>query len=516
MDQARAAQLESLPGGTRLSAALDEVSPAQASEAVLVEVIAATERLASWATAVQARYIQELTTRRAQQLAVLVGGASSSGRDAAEAEIGARLGTTPRAAGTKVALADALDHQPKVADALANGRVDPRKAAVLTTSQPGLSEEQNKALATELLPEADRLTAPAIKQRMKKNALRTAPEVAQARRERAYAERHVSVEPAEDSMSWLTAYIAAEDAERVRYSLNTLTDAARATRDGDGDGDGRTIDQVRADVFTDLFTNLHTGGLTIGTPARGAGTGTGRITASDAHSQRPRRRPDVAVQVTVGAGTLLGLDNEPAVLAGHGPITADLARQLAGDATWRALFTDANGEFTAISTKTYRPGIVLARAVTARETTCTFPGCRRRAEYADLDHITSYDPRLADKLAQTSETNLHPLCRKHHNLKTTRRWNVTRNADGSLTWTATTTGHTYTHHAEPPAGAPPPRTCATDTARYAPPPRTPATPSPRTGNGDDDQDRSDPAEPGGSSDGGRPPVPEADDEEPPF
>ena len=41
----------------------------------------------------------------------------------------------------------------------------------------------------------------------------------------------------------------------------------------------------------------------------------------------------VRVDVTVGAGTLLGLDDKPGYLAGYGPIHAEVARELAADGT---------------------------------------------------------------------------------------------------------------------------------------------------------------------------------------
>ena len=46
------------------------------------------------------------------------------------------------------------------------------------------------------------------------------------------------------------------------------------------------------------------------------------------------------VHVTVPAGTLLGLCDEPGELAGYGPIPASMARRLAGDGTWRRVLTD--------------------------------------------------------------------------------------------------------------------------------------------------------------------------------
>ena len=51
---------------------------------------------------------------------------------------------------------------------------------------------------------------------------------------------------------------------------------------------------------------------------------------------------DPAVQVTIAATTLMGLDDQPGELDGYGTITATMARHIATDptATWRRLLTD--------------------------------------------------------------------------------------------------------------------------------------------------------------------------------
>ncbi len=55
------------------------------------------------------------------------------------------------------------------------------------------------------------------------------------------------------------------------------------------------------------------------------------------------------------------------------------------------------------------------------------------------------DHRIPYPEGPTNEDNLQPLCHKHHHLKHQPGWHLTRNPDGSYTWT-TPTGHTLTHH----------------------------------------------------------------------
>ena len=76
---------------------------------------------------------------------------------------------------------------------------------------------------------------------------------------------------------------------------------------------------------------------------------------------------------------------------------------------------------------------------------CRFPGCRRRAADAELDHITPWSDG-----GTTSEPNLAATCTHHHRLKThAERWHVHAHPNGRLTWTtptgtSTPPGHTTT------------------------------------------------------------------------
>jgi hypothetical protein len=86
----------------------------------------------------------------------------------------------------------------------------------------------------------------------------------------------------------------------------------------------------------------------------------------------------------------------------------------------------------------YRPGRRLAHLVKARNTTCTAPGCGRRAAACDLDHTQAYDHG-----GRTCECNLAPLCRHHHRCKQAEGWRLEQPEPGVLTW-HTPAGRTYT------------------------------------------------------------------------
>jgi uncharacterized protein DUF222 len=86
----------------------------------------------------------------------------------------------------------------------------------------------------------------------------------------------------------------------------------------------------------------------------------------------------------------------------------------------------------------YRPSRKLAHRVKARNTTCTAPGCGRRAATCDLDHT---DPHHGGGL--TCECNLAPLCRHHHRCKQAEGWRLAQPEPGVLVW-HTPAGRTYT------------------------------------------------------------------------
>ena len=84
----------------------------------------------------------------------------------------------------------------------------------------------------------------------------------------------------------------------------------------------------------------------------------------------------------------------------------------------------------------YRPDQKLKDKVIGLHQRCTYPGCTARAERCDLDHLRPY----ADG-GSTCACNLHPLCRRHHRLKTCAGWNArfTRTDEsrpaGTVAWT---------------------------------------------------------------------------------
>lgn len=187
--------------------------------------------------------------------------------------------------------------------------------------------------------------------------------------------------------------------------------------------DTRTWSQVQADLLTDLLLTAD--------PSAVEGDGITGV----------RGR----LQVTVAATTLVGLDDRPAELDGHGALHPDIARALAGrDGGWTRLFLDPHGQV--IETDAYSPTESMRRLLRARDQHCRFPGCRQPVHRCDLDHTWDHA-----KGGPTRVDNLAHLCRGHHVLKhpdipDPQRWTVRQRPGGVLEWRSPL-GAVHTDHA---------------------------------------------------------------------
>ena len=334
----------------------------------------------------------------------------------ASVEIGCALDLAPQTARGRVAFAGDLRRLPATRLALAAGVIDVPKARLLVDELRPLADTDAQAIEQRLVAAAAGRTRAQLAGRLRRAVLAADPTAAQRRQQKAKAERRVEVFPLSDGMAGLT-YI--DTAARVQALHLWLTGKAIAARGPAGTED-RTLDQRRADVLGDVAVH----GL-----------------ASEDLPVRHGRRPQI--QVTVALTTLLGLDELPGELAGYGPITAQTARRIAAEGTWRRVLTDPRtGRFDELSVESYEPPQDMADHVIARDRTCRTPGCRTPAARCDLDHRDPY-PR-----GPTSAGNLDPECRAHHNVKTHTDTTVIRDADGGLTFTLPS-GRSYHRPAEP-------------------------------------------------------------------
>lgn len=406
-------------------------------EEALGDLMAACGRLQSWAAGLQARVVGERAGRETSPLA----------HSSLVAQVGTELVVTGTEASDVVVRAESGVDHPVVIRALTAGRIDVRKAHTLLRSAAQLTTEERAEAIARYMPQAPHRTWRWLRSKLLAFAKSRhgADQAAKAAAER----RSVQVDRADNDMAWLSAYLPAVDAAAVWGVVDDLAHQLRRTP-----GEERDLGQLRADCLTGIVTGrLRTSGQTDddGSRAEGAATDQSAADVCTCGGRAPVQRTVVrvaptrpVVRVTVPATALLGTDDAPGDLDGFGAVTADQAARIATDATWQRLVTDpATGVLTDYSTTSYRPGTVLRQAVVARDQTCTFPHCERSADRSDLDHIVPFDhgldgaARPPGTRGQTRADNLHPLCRRHHLLKTHGGWDVVRDPDsGVTTWIA--------------------------------------------------------------------------------
>lgn len=395
-------------------------SPNEALESELAATIA-NETAVRRLHAEQYRRIQ-----RTRELAAVVEGVTTAStsreRDMATrsfvAELATTLGQHEASASRLVAEAERLTG-PRSAtlDALEAGELgltQVRSVLELTQGVPAEVADAVEGVALDAATDAMALgiapTNADLRRRMRRVRERMHPEPLVDRHARAVAERRVCVDPAPDGMAWFGLYVEAERAVAIDARLTVL--AAR-----EASGDTRTTAQRATDLAADLLLG---GVLADDDRTRwGVAGATGAV------------RP--CINVTVPMLTLLGLDDEPAELEGYGPIDGDTALRLTAHAPSmrRILVHPEIGTALSYGRDHYRAPADLDGFVRVRDGQCRFPGCARRAEYADLDHTVA-----RGNGGETADTNLAALCRHHHRLKHESGWRVVQEGGGVMRWTS--------------------------------------------------------------------------------
>lgn len=434
--------------GPELTLKTAAIDPDRVSEEVLVELLRTNQRMTGWLAAQQADIITAITERR-----------SGAAQAYVAEEVATYLCVSGYAADKLADRAESLERFDEIHQALQAGRLDARKTDILLEGTESLPHDLARQVHRALLPVAEALTAAQLRKRLATAVIAVDPGQARERHEKAKAARTVKVTPAADGMALINAFLPAPEA----MAVFTAIDALAGKRSADDD---RPVDVRRADAFGQVFLQTLNSGYT---PA-GCPLGT-----------RQGMRPQLII--TAGLGTLLGHNEAPAHLGGYGPIDADTAREIAlvfGDAHLAG--TDADGAlinlqklsrlkagsrpptgtgrahhpralmaavaeagatdpvaylqatFGLLATDGYAPSAALREFILARDRTCRFVGCEQPGARCQIDHIEAFAEDLP-AWVQTIETNLHLLCSRHHQMKTSKAWQVRRDAAGTTHWT---------------------------------------------------------------------------------
>ena len=265
---------------------------------------------------------------------------------------------------------------------------------------------------------------------------------AQGERERRRAAREtedVRVHPDDYGIAVLMARLQAADAARIRAAVEAHAASPTLMTPCDA-----TLGQRRVAALLDLVCGAARG------VADEAVQG-GAVGATSASIDRPRAAVGAEISIVMtldeflqGAGAVADLIDDPQV-----PMTI------------RRLITDPQtGRALDLGRGRYEVSEPLRRWIAARDRTCRFPGCSRRASACQIDHVQAWSDEGA-----TDAANLQSLCTRHHQLKTHGGWQVSReDATGLTVWTSPT-GRIYwvdpepvilpgSAAAEPPASSP--------------------------------------------------------------
>ncbi|GAA3826304.1 hypothetical protein GCM10022274_02650 [Brevibacterium ammoniilyticum] len=129
------------------------------------------------------------------------------------------------------------------------------------------------------------------------------------------------------------------------------------------------------------------------------------------------------VVVTVPFLSLFGDSKLPGILPDGSPIPAETARRIAGrcSTVTRILTEPATGTPIDAKATTYRIPNNVRKTLIAQWAMCTVPGCPRKAVTSEIDHVDPFFHLKPLAGGLTRFGNLHPLCKRHHALKTAGR-----------------------------------------------------------------------------------------------
>ncbi|MGO3153618.1 MAG: HNH endonuclease [Galactobacter sp.] len=344
---------------------------------------------------------------------------------------------TPNASRKRVGLARmAANTLPECVDQVRKGEASEAHLTAVLHEAVVLEPEDQARIDHDLAQHLPGLTVGAAKAAAFKRAAELDAATMVERAERAARHAHVSVRPAPDCMTRLSALLPLKDGVAVEVALTRHAQKLKAH------GDTRSLGQIKAGLLAAWVrdgaaradqndTRWNSGparpaqdsGNATGT---GAGTSTGGgagVEQSDGDASAPGTKssetvggatcqhgPSVEVLVTITDLGLLGFSGTPAHVDGYGAVPAGLARQIIREAaaqdraTLRRLWSNPkDGTLTRMESRSRFFPKGLARFIRARDQVCRTPYCG--APIRQIDHIKPHSAGGA-----TTATNGQGLC----------------------------------------------------------------------------------------------------------
>ncbi|WP_264797380.1 13E12 repeat family protein, partial [Arthrobacter mangrovi] len=401
----------------------------QLADGVLLEYLAAVEKVtASWQAA-RVRGLDEFASRRTEPGSPLMG---PEGHDRGTVrELAAHLHQSQKTLYTD--LADAVQlcaHFPSTLEAMGQGLVDAGRATAIVRGSRDLPAAVLPEYEALVLPGAGNVVRETVQDRARVARHRLHPQTLDERHATAMEHRGVWFRPQEDGMAELTVQTGADTAMSV---YNLVQEHAKHLKTLDGET--RTLAQLRADVLADLCLQppapataaahadgpgeafgLGEDGAAFDPAASDAGSGpfngqgaafalTADATEDDAGqgaafgvaagaagavaAGQDGARPGSGMAAGRGVGEVWGGGNvkafvavtiplataaggdEPGELAGYGPIPPDMARRIAGLAkSWLPVITDEHDQAVIVAREMRHPPEWLKREIRLRDQTC--------------------------------------------------------------------------------------------------------------------------------------------------
>jgi hypothetical protein len=379
---------------------LDGVCDARA-EATRWEALA-VERAITWMGAV----VEAAPTERELLHDMPIGGDGAPAvPEAAVAEFAAAMRMTGHAA--RSYLADAWDlawRFPSLREAVSIGQVPAWRARIITSATHGLNSAAASWIDEVVTPSAGRIGPARLKRLVVRAEALTDPDAAQARAVAAAESRGVVCHPSDQPTGLIDVVATLDhgDADDLEAAI-----ALVAGELGHSDETAEEALTVRRAKALGIIARRQLSGW----------TGTADETTSRVLHTYVHLNPGEPLARLEKADTLL-------------PVSM-VAEWCAKTGT-KVVVTpvlDLNAELTRDG---YVPTPAMREQAIVRDRTCAHPYCERQARSSDLDHVHPYDPDGPP--GQTRTTNLAPLCRHHHRLKTHAGWSYRYLDPGHYLW----------------------------------------------------------------------------------
>ncbi|YCK81754.1 HNH endonuclease [Arthrobacter sp. D3-18] len=419
---------EGSPYGPRVSDVLSLLNTVRlgADSAGLIEQIRGLENLKSAISAVHARAAVafDLAQRREQEAA---GVPASDRGQGVSSQVALARRESPNRGSRLLGLAKALVMEmPRTLAALETGQLNEWRATLLVKETACLSVEDRCAVDEELAADTgtfDGAGDKVILAAAKAAAYRRDPRSVVGRASRAAAERTMSLRPAPDAMTYLTALLPVAQGVAVYAALSRAADSARSS------GDPKSAGSVRGAGVVGGAGSVRGAGSVGVVRNRGqvmADTLVERVTGT------PGGVSGINLDLVMTDRTLFQGDSEPARLQGYGIVPAEWARTLVNEeqtgqeqtttpdtefTVWlRRLYTaPGTGELLSMDSKARLFPGRMRRFIETRDDICRTPYCD--APIRHIDHIVPWHSG-----GTTTLTNGAGLCEACNHTKENPGW----------------------------------------------------------------------------------------------